>query len=86
VNYSIKMYLNLISQRAKIEGFIVFDYASRYHIAESEMAQWINEDKLKVQETRLEGIESCVDGLCGLFRGENLGKLVVKVGKAGEKL
>lgn len=28
------MYLNLISQRAKIEGFIVFDYADRYHIAE----------------------------------------------------
>lgn len=115
----LQMYLNLISQRAKLEGpfaipfrglsfhaksnlsqthirlppplmgttgFIVFDYAERYPEAESDLSQWIQQGKLKVRETRLDGLDKCVDGLCGLFRGENTGKLVVRVGRDEAKL
>jgi NADPH-dependent curcumin reductase CurA len=49
----LQAYLNLISQRAKIQGFIVFDYRDRYEQAEKEMAQWIAEGKLKRRETVL---------------------------------
>ncbi|KAK4696644.1 hypothetical protein P7C70_g8343, partial [Phenoliferia sp. Uapishka_3] len=80
------MYLNLISQRASITGFIVFDYASRYHEADADLAQWVDEGKLKVRESRLVGLENCVKGLMGLFEGENTGKAVVKVGRAESKL
>lgn len=82
----LSQYLNLISQRASITGFIVFDYAQRYPEAEREIAGWIAEGKVKVRETRLEGLESCVRGLVGLFGGENTGKLVVRVGGDANKL
>lgn len=47
----LQAYLNLISQRAKIQGFIVFDYRDRYAEAEKQMAQWIAEGKLQRRET-----------------------------------
>ncbi|KAI5480455.1 zinc-binding alcohol dehydrogenase [Pseudohyphozyma bogoriensis] len=82
----LQMYLNLISQRAKIEGFIVFDYASKYHVAEADISNWINSGKMKIRETQLVGLEKCPEGLQGLFAGANTGKMVVKVGGAGTKL
>lgn len=48
--------------------------------------QWILEGKLVVRETRLQGLESCVGGLVGLFKGVNTGKMVVRVGEEGSKL
>ncbi|KAL8277260.1 hypothetical protein RQP46_010329 [Phenoliferia psychrophenolica] len=53
----LQMYLNLISQRAKLEGFIVFDYADRYHVADADLATWVDEGKLKVRETRMVGLD-----------------------------
>ncbi|GAA5995878.1 NADP-dependent oxidoreductase [Rhodotorula paludigena] len=82
----LKMYLNLISQRAKIEGFIVFDYADRYHIAAEEIARHIRAGKLKLRETHLHGLDQCVNGLVGLFEGANTGKMLVKIGDDGPKL
>lgn len=47
----LQAYLNLISQRGVLQGFIVFDYKDRYTEAEREMAQWIAQGKLKRKET-----------------------------------
>jgi len=74
-------YLNLISQRAKIEGFIVFDYADRYNVAIREMAKWIDGGKLKRKFHIVEGLEKCPEYMNLLFSGGNTGKLVVKVSK-----
>lgn len=82
----LKNYLTLISMRAKIQGFIVFDYEKRYAEGEREIAGWISEGKVKVRETRLVGLESCPEGLVGLFKGINTGKLVVQVGKGAGKM
>jgi len=82
----LKNYLTLISMRAKIEGFIVFDYEKRYPEAERDIAGWIRDGQVKVRETRLAGLESCPEGLVGLFRGINTGKLVVQVGQGAGKL
>ncbi|KAM0790955.1 hypothetical protein ACM66B_004260 [Microbotryomycetes sp. NB124-2] len=78
--------LNLVSQSARMEGFIVFNYASRYHEADVLLQKWVNEGKLKVREHRLIGLDKCVEGLLGLFRGDNIGKMVVQVGAEGSKL
>ncbi|KAG9051539.1 hypothetical protein FS837_004049 [Tulasnella sp. UAMH 9824] len=72
-------YLNLISQRAKIEGFIVFDYVSRYEEARTELAQWLKEGKLKRRFHIEQGLENCPKHLNGLFAGVNTGKMVVQV-------
>ncbi|CAE6440467.1 unnamed protein product [Rhizoctonia solani] len=81
----IKNYLTVISQRARIEGFIVFDYKHRYPEAEAQMAKWINEGKLKRRYQIEEGLEQCPQHLKLLFSGGNTGKLLVKISKEAAK-
>lgn len=71
----IKNYLTTISQRARIEGFIVFDYKDRFLEGEAEMASWIKEGKLKRRYQIEEGLEQCPQHLGLLFSGGNTGKL-----------
>ncbi|KAF8606565.1 alcohol dehydrogenase [Ceratobasidium sp. AG-I] len=81
----IKNYLTLISQRAKIEGFIVFDYQDKFAQGEADMAKWINEGKLKRKYQIEEGLEQCPQHLGLLFSGGNTGKLLVKISKEASK-
>jgi NADPH-dependent curcumin reductase CurA len=73
-------YLSLLINSARMEGFIVFNYASRYGEAAREMAGWIAAGKLKSKEDIVQGLDTFPDTLLKLFRGENLGKLMLKVG------
>lgn len=72
-------YLSLLVNGARMEGFVVFQYASRYGEAAREMAGWIKAGKLKSREDIVEGFQSFPDTLLKLFRGENMGKLMIKV-------
>jgi NADPH-dependent curcumin reductase CurA len=74
-------YMSLLVNRARMEGFVVIDYMSRAPEATGEMAGWIAEGKLVAREDVVEGLESFPDALQKLFRGENVGKLVLKVGE-----
>jgi NADPH-dependent curcumin reductase CurA len=75
-------YLSLLVNRARMEGMIVFDYEARYGEARREMAGWLRDGRLKSREDVAEGIENFPEVLLRLFKGENLGKLVLKVGEA----
>jgi NADPH-dependent curcumin reductase CurA len=72
-------YMMLLVQRARMEGFVIFDYAQRYGDAAKEMASWMAEGKLKSREDIVEGLETFPDTLLKLYKGENTGKLVIKV-------
>ncbi|MEA2434917.1 MAG: hypothetical protein QOG54_2374 [Actinomycetota bacterium] len=72
-------YMSLLVNRARMEGFVVFDYADRYMAAAMEMAGWMAEGKLKSREDIVEGLETFPETLLKLFKGENIGKLVLKV-------
>jgi NADPH-dependent curcumin reductase CurA len=72
-------YLSLLVNRASMTGMIVFDYAARYPEAMREMAGWLAAGKLKSREDIVSGIETFPEALLKLFKGENLGKLVLKV-------
>lgn len=72
-------YLSLLINSARMEGFIVFNYASRYGEAAREMGGWIAAGKLKSKEDIVEGFQTFPDTLLKLFRGENFGKLMLKV-------
>ena len=72
-------YLSLLVNRARMEGFIVFDYTKDYPKAAAEMAQWMKEGKLKSKEAIFEGIENFHDTFLRLFNGDKKGKLVLKV-------
>ena len=72
-------YLSLLVNAARMEGFVVFNYAARYGEAAKEMAGWMMAGKLKSREDIVEGLQSFPDTLLKLFRGENVGKLMIKV-------
>lgn len=72
-------YLSLLVNRARMEGFVVLDHASRFAEAGREMAGWIAEGKLKSREDIVEGLETFPETLHRLFTGENFGKLILKV-------
>jgi NADPH-dependent curcumin reductase CurA len=74
-------YMSLLVNRARMQGFVVFDYADRYMEAAIEMAGWMAEGKLKSREDIVEGLETFPETLLKLFAGENIGKLVLKVGR-----
>ncbi|KAF4571113.1 hypothetical protein EYR40_007600 [Pleurotus pulmonarius] len=75
----ISNYLTLISQRATIQGFIVFDYAKRYPEALAELSKGLANGSIKRKFHIVEGIEQAPVALPMLFSGGNTGKLVVKV-------
>lgn len=72
-------YLSLLVNRARMEGFVVMDYADRFAAAGQEMAGWMAKGQLKSKEDIVEGLETFPETLMKLFSGENFGKLVLKV-------
>ncbi len=72
-------YLSLLVNRAMMKGMVVFDYADRYHLAAREMAGWMAQGKLKARTDVSVGLENFPEALLKLFKGENTGKLVLKV-------
>jgi NADPH-dependent curcumin reductase len=72
-------YLSLLVFRARMEGMVVFDYLAQFPEATREMAGWMAAGKLKSREDIVVGIETFPETLLKLFKGENLGKLVLQV-------
>jgi NADPH-dependent curcumin reductase len=72
-------FANLLSRRARIEGFIVLDYMSRAQECFSDLGKWLMEGKLKYRVDEVEGLENAVTAINKLFSGANTGKLVVKI-------
>ena len=70
-------YLNLLVRRGRMEGFIILDYLDRFPAAQTEMAGWIAEGKIKSSEHVVEGLEKAPEALNLLFSGGNTGKVIV---------
>ena len=73
-------YMSLLTNRATMKGMLVFDYVDRYPQARAEMARWMAAGELKSREDIVEGLAAFPETLLKLFNGENLGKLMLKVG------
>ena len=73
-------YMQLLVARASMTGFVIFDYAKRYPEGIAQLAKWLDSGELKSYEDLVEGqITDFPETLLRLFRGENLGKLVLAV-------
>ena len=70
---------HLLVKRARMQGFIIFDHMDLYEGSVAQLATWVREGKLRYREDILEGIEACPDALAGLYRGENLGKRLIRL-------
>jgi NADPH-dependent curcumin reductase CurA len=69
----------IVGKKIRITGFIVSDHVDMRDAFLSEMIPWIQAGKIKSHETVVEGIDHAVDAFLGLFRGNNFGKMVVKL-------
>ena len=67
-------YFNLIPHSARMEGFLVFQFAKQYPQAIADLSQWHTEGKIKNQIDLVEGLESAPKAIVRLFTGGNLGK------------
>lgn len=70
---------HLLVKRARMAGFIVFDYAARYSEALPRLAAWVREGRLRYAEDILDGIEAAPDAIAGLYRGDNRGKRLIRL-------
>jgi NADPH-dependent curcumin reductase CurA len=70
----------MVTKRLRLQGFIVFDHNDRFADFEAEVGPWFREGKITYRETILEGFENIPAAFAGLFRGDNIGKMLVRVG------
>lgn len=70
----------IVSKRLRIQGFIVTDHLERFGDFMREVGPLVGTGQLESRETIVEGIENVPAAFVGLFRGENVGKMLVRVG------
>jgi hypothetical protein len=70
----------IVSHKVRMQGFIVSDHFDLMPQFAADMQRWIADGKITYRETIVEGIEEMPRALAGLFRGENFGKLIAKIG------
>jgi NADPH-dependent curcumin reductase CurA len=71
---------NIVTRRLRMQGFIVIDYLGRFMEAAMQLGVWAAEGKLKNRVHVVDGFHNAPTAINMLFAGENMGKLVVKVG------
>jgi NADPH-dependent curcumin reductase CurA len=69
----------LIEKRARVQGFLVLDYAARYKEGAAQLADWLRSGKLQYRETIVRGLENAPRAFLGLLQGQNIGKQIVEV-------
>ena len=69
-----------VSKRLRIEGFIISDHFDRFPDFLADMGGWVRDGNVRYRETVVEGIENAPAAFIGLLGGENIGKMLVKVG------
>ena len=75
----LRPFATILVRRARVEGFIVYDFRERFPEARRRLASWVDDETLRVRETVVDGFENAPRAFLGLFTGENTGKMIVKV-------
>ncbi|MCB2049875.1 MAG: NADP-dependent oxidoreductase [Novosphingobium sp.] len=70
---------HLLTKRARMQGFVIFDHMDKWDSAVDQLSGWIREGKLHYAEDMLDGIDACPDAIAGLYRGENMGKRIIRI-------
>ena len=73
------MYPQFLIKRVKLQGFIVYDYKDKFPEAIDQLKKWIRDGNIRYDENIIEGFENLPEAFLGLFRGDNIGKQLVKV-------
>ena len=73
------LFRNVLTWRLRIQGFIVSEFPDQKLEAMQHLEKWYLEGKLKYREDVVEGLDNMVEAFQGLLRGDNFGKLLIKV-------
>lgn len=73
------MLMSLIVKRIRLQGFMNADHIEAFDAFEAQMRGWLADKRLSGAETLVHGLEQAPQAFIGLFRGDNIGKLVVKL-------
>ena len=81
IEYGPRFQGKLVTHSILMQGFIVSNYVKRFNEGYEQLGKWIQEGKIKYRETITDGLENAPDAFIGLFKGENIGKQLVRVAK-----
>jgi len=70
---------NIIYSRVTLRGFVGTDFMHLYADFQRDMAGWLASGQVKYRETVVDGIAAAPGALIGLMKGENIGKMLVKL-------
>ena len=68
-----------VSHRLKLQGFIWSDHFDILGEFNANMSKWISEDKIKLKESIFEGLENAPQAFASLFRGDTIGRTLVRL-------
>jgi len=72
---------SVLTKRLTIRGFIVTDFSAKQGEFLRDVSAWLKEGRIKYREDVVDGLEKAPAALIGLLKGENFGKMLVRVAK-----
>lgn len=78
--HGLKNLWQVIVKEATLHGFLVMDYAPRFAEGGAQIAEWMQQGRMRIDEDVQHGIENSYDAFMRLFSGQNTGKLILKIG------
>src|SRR6185503_14304942 len=69
----------VVTRRLRLQGFIILDHFNELGDFVRDMGQWVAEGRIKWKETVVDGLDNAPAALMSLFKGANLGKMLVKL-------
>ena len=70
----------LVLKQARVEGFMVYQFAERYPAALQQLSTWLRQGKIRYREDVVVGLENAPRAFIGMLQGRNMGKQLVKIG------
>ncbi len=70
----------IIGKRVRMEGMLVFDFLDQRDAFLKDMSAWIKSGAIVWEETITDGLENAPAAFMGLFKGDNMGKSLVRIG------
>jgi NADPH-dependent curcumin reductase CurA len=77
--YGVKNFGSILTNRIKVQGFIVSDRMELWAKALPELIGWVAGGKIKYRESVAQGLENAPKAFIGLLKGENFGKQLVRI-------
>ena len=69
----------VVPRRLTLRGYIILDHMDRFGDFIAEVGPWLADGRIRTRETIVDGIEHAPDAFMGLLRGDNMGKMLVRV-------